>query len=160
MRKSAILWLIPGILFGLITLGGLAAGGYWIHLTHSKVQEFSEKVDDRKKEVERLKASKRAQDLPKLDQAEQSLHNETVEVANAERDRLIAIIVTSTAVIPGLLTLVFLVMGMLRFMQKPKQPRSADEEEEDEEEQEAEEAEKPPVKKSVAAKPKPADDEE
>ena len=159
MRKSAILWLIPGLLFGLITLAGIGVGGYYVNQAHTQVVKFEKDVDDAKAAHDKAKNAPMP-DAGRINKLSHDVHVAEVDTENAKRDRIIAATVSSTVVIPGLLALVFMVMAVMRFMQKPKPPKDADDDEDEEEaDDEDAEEEKVPIKKKAAAKPKDDDDE-
>ena len=127
MRVSAILWLVPGLLCGLVTLAGCGGGGYWVYETHSDVEKFQDEVT---KETDLLE--KRKKGFKNVgDDFKQGVHKAEVELQNAERSRLIAAIVTATSLIPALMTLAFLGMAGVKFMQKDKKPMVEVEIEED-----------------------------
>jgi hypothetical protein len=148
-KTSGILWSAGGLVFGLITLIGLGGGGYWAYHTHTVVQEFQSGVDKDKDELDALKKRPFLNPI-QSEKLDRRINEGEVNVQNAQRDRMIAVIVACSAtIIPGVMALALLGMGVVRFLQKPKK-KKADEDEKDEEDEEEEEAEEPPARKAKA----------
>ncbi|MBI1833082.1 MAG: hypothetical protein HYR84_16705 [Planctomycetes bacterium] len=129
MNMSVLLWLVPGLLCGLLTLGGVGGGGYWVYESNTAVQKHEADVKDAQDKLDRQKKNFNPNEEDRLSQ---KFNEAQVDLENSRRTRLLASIITSTALIPALLTLICLVMGTLRFMQKTPEPKPDDEESDDE----------------------------
>jgi flagellar biosynthesis/type III secretory pathway M-ring protein FliF/YscJ len=144
-RTSAILWLIIALFCGFLSLVSCAGGGYATWYTHNKVNLLEQRIKDDEKEKDQVFVKQ-----ARLVELEKRLRESDKEKAEFERYRYFAIAGAAISVIPGLMTLVFLVMAVAKFMKKSR-PASDDDEEDEE----------PPEKKPTPkAKAKPKDDDD
>ncbi|MBM3993671.1 MAG: hypothetical protein FJ303_05900 [Planctomycetes bacterium] len=119
MNSSVIMWLSGGVLFGLLTLAGAGGGGYWVYQCQAGVKQLESDVQDAQNKFDRQRKQWNPKEAERL---EQKLRETEVELENSRRTRLLSIMVASAAIIPAFLTLIFLVMASIRFMQKAPEP--------------------------------------
>jgi hypothetical protein len=149
-RTSAILWLIIALFCGFLSLVACAGGGYGIWHTHTKVKFLEKSIEEDDRELNDIDPKKFVKGA-RLDLLEKRLRESDKEKAEFERYRYFAIAAAAISVIPGLMTLAFLVVAVAKFM---KSRPAADDDEE------VEEDEEPPEKKPTPkAKTKPKIDD-
>ena len=150
-RASAIVWLIAGLAFGLVTLSCAGAGGYALWYTHDKATAAEKIYEEEKNELEQGKFMPPAR-FKELN-ARRSKNSD--DVNDWRQYRQYALVFMLTAIIPLLITGRCLFSGVMGMLKKPKN--------EDEEEDRPRKQKTPdddddrPVKKP--AKKKVADDD-
>ncbi len=127
-RTSAILWLIIALFCGFLSLVACVGGGYATWHTHSEVKRLEKSIEEDDKERNDPKTFLKP---GRLDQLEKRLPESDRKHAEYVRYRYFAIAAAAVSVIPGLMTLAFLVVAVAKFM-KESRP-AADDDEEDEE---------------------------
>ena len=148
-RTSAILWLIIALLCGFLSLVACIGGSYATWHTHSEVKRLEKSIAEDEKE---LKDPKIFLKPARHDELEERLPKNDKKKADFERYRYFAIAAAAISVLPGLMTLAFLVVAVAKFM---KSRPAADDDEE------VEEDEEPPEKKPTPkAKTKPKIDDD
>lgn len=116
-RAAAILWLIPGLLCGLLTCAVFGGGGYSLWHTHSNVELIETRRDREEEELKKLQsgplqpgAATRIVELQKKRQP-------TVDELNeATQYRYYALAIVLSGILPLLMTLPFLIMFVLKVM--------------------------------------------
>jgi TRAP-type C4-dicarboxylate transport system permease small subunit len=141
-RTSAILWLIIALFCGFFSLVACVGGGYATWHTDSEVKRLEKSIEEDDKERTDPKTFVKP---GRLDELEKRLPESERKQTEYVRYRYFAIAAAAISVIPGLMTLAFLVVAVAKFMKKSA-PASDDDEEDEE----------PPEKKPTPkAKPKP-----
>ena len=148
-RTSAIMWLIIALFCGFLSLVACAGGSYATWHTHSEVKRLEKSIAEDEKE---LKDPKIFLKPARHDELEKRLPESDKKKADFERYRYFGIAAAAISVIPGLMTLAFLVVAVAKFMKKSRP--ALDDDEEDEEPPEK----KPTPKAKAKAKPKTDDD--
>jgi len=150
-RTSAILWLIIALFCGFFSLVACVGGGYATWHTDSEVKRLEKSIAEDEKE---LKDPRIFLKPARHDELEERLPKNDKKKADFERYRYFAIAAAAISVIPGLMTLAFLVVAVAKFMKS--RPASDDDEVVEEDEEQLEK--KPTPKAKAKAKPKTDDD--
>ena len=146
-RTSAILWLVIALFCGFLSLVACVGGGYATWHTDSEVKRLEKSIAEDEKEQKDPKVFLKP---GRHDELEKRLRESDRKQTEFVRYRYFAIAAAAISVIPGLMTLAFLVVAVAKFMKKSA--LASDDYEEDEE---------PPEKKptpKAKAQPKIDDD--
>jgi hypothetical protein len=141
------MWLIIGLFCGFLSLVACVGGGYATWHTDSEVKRLEKNIAEDEKELKDPKSMFKA---GRRDELDKRIRESDMEQARFVRYRYFAIAAAAISVIPGLMTLAFLVVAVAKFMKKSR-PASDDDEEDEE----------PPEKKPTQkAKAKPKNDDD
>jgi len=127
-RTSAILWLIIALFCGFLSLVACIGGSYATWHTHSEVKRLEKSIEADEKERNDPKTFLKP---ARLDELEKRLPESDRKQAEFVRYRYFAIAAAAISLIPGLMTLAFLVVAIAKFMKKSR-PASDDDEEDEE----------------------------
>ncbi|MSQ93696.1 MAG: hypothetical protein EXR98_03975 [Gemmataceae bacterium] len=149
-RASAMIWLVLALIFGFITLTILCGGGYYFWHTHSKVQAIEKRIsdaEDERKKLDKLGKTKplTIEEQTKRNEANKVIENIAPESNQAQKERAYSLF-GLTFIIPGLMTVAFGIMFLVKFLKARAAEKKAAEADEEEEEEEV------PVKKKPKKK--------
>jgi hypothetical protein len=146
-RTSAIMWLIIALFCGFLSLVACAGGGYATWYTHSEVKRAEKSIEEDEQELKDPKSMFKA---GRRDELDKRIRESDRKQAEFVRYRYFAIAAAAISLIPGLMTLAFLVVAVAKFMKK-RAPASDDDEEDEE---------PPEMNPTPKAKAKPKNDDD
>ena len=119
-KSSGVLWLILGLVFGVLALGCCGFGSFSVWHTHGNVQMAQAGVDRNMREMEKLApAAHLPQNRVRLQELDNMVHVGLRQEAGFKGDRMMAILLAATSLLPGLLAFVFLGIFAYKRYQSP-----------------------------------------
>ena len=107
--SSGILWLVLGLVSGVASLGCCGIGGFSVWHTHGNVQMAQAGVDRNMREMEQLApVAKLPQNQRRFQELDNLVRAGLRQEADFKGNRLLAIVLAASSLLPGLLSILFL----------------------------------------------------